>query len=190
MAIKITENITTIKLGISETGIKVIEQPSFSIKIEETPTVLKVTPQPDTVVKIQETVTQVLKVVREGPRGPQGAAGTEIEVEAAENISALKVVRALNATQVVLADSTMNFVEARCLGMAVNAITTGNTGLVIFFGAVEDPSFSYAAGEPLFLTQNGSISDVQDPLSVYNSTIGHGLGVGAIFIDLQEPIEL
>ena len=115
---------------------------------------------------------------------------TELDVEALENISALRVVRAVNATQVLKADTTDTFVEARALGVSVEAITSGAKGTVKFFGAIEDASFTFAAGAPLFLTQDGFFSDTQDPLSIFNTTIGHGLGPGAIFIDLQEPIEL
>ena len=188
--IEIIEQPTVLEVSISETNITVEPKVVNLLEIQELVTQLEIKDQQVTEIDIENTKTEVIEVVIEGPRGPQGAAGTEIEVEAAENISALRIVRALNASQVVKADSTMTFTEARCLGMATEAITTGNTGLVKFFGAIEDASFTYTAGTPLFLTQDGQISDVQDPLSVYNSTIGHGLGAGAIFIDLQEPIEL
>jgi hypothetical protein len=125
-----------------------------------------------------------------GPIGPQGVSGTTTQGIAGEVISALRIVRSISATTVVYADSTLNFEDSRTLGMSTSGGIIGSTISVTFFGAIEDASFTFPINDPLFLTQNGLISNTQDPLSVYNSTIGYSLGVGAIFINLQEPIAL
>lgn len=190
--ITIEEIAIELELTVSETSIMVSEVGGTSISIIEEPINLEVLQDLVHEICIEETTTEVLElnIGTQGPKGDPGISGTTTQGIAGEVISALKIVRSINATTVVLADSTINFEEARTLGMSTTAGGIGATIDVVFFGAIEDPSFTYPVNDPLFLTQNGNISNVQDPLSVYNSTIGYSLGAGAIFINLQEPIEL
>lgn len=105
-----------------------------------------------------------------------------------ETISALKLVVAVNSSNVLLGDSTA-YTSSKCLGLA---LTSGNIGEVIdvlLFGKHEDVSFTFTLNEPLFLSSNGSVT--QTPPTVnFTTTIGHSLGNGAIFIDIREPIQL
>ena len=150
---------------------------------------------------VQPIVSELIELTTcpQGPAGPQGPIGpegsdaisdTRLAVIANETIEAFRIVRAVNATEVLKGTSVSGFIEARALGITTEAIANGASGAVKFFGVIEDPSFSYTAGDPLFLTTDGQITDVYSSLTVYNTTIGHGLGAGAIFIDLQEPVLL
>lgn len=106
----------------------------------------------------------------------------------AENISALKLVRAINESEIVLAEPT-TYNESKVLGVTLQGGVTTDEVEVLLFGKLEDPSFNFPLNEPLFLTTNGTITDVP-PVTGFSANIGYSLGLGAIFINVQEQVEL
>ena len=75
------------------------------------------------------------------------------------------------------------------LGISIQAGLTGQDIAVLLFGKIEDASFNFPLNEPLFLDLNGVITSTP-PTTDFSVNIGHSLGLGAIFIDIKEPIEL
>lgn len=110
------------------------------------------------------------------------------EFEAGEAISALKLVRASDLATVLIGEKD-TYVNSKCLGVALNTVLAGETLEVQEFGKLEDAFFNFPLNEPLFLGLNGLITDTP-PVSGFSINIGHGLGTGAIFIDIREQIEL
>lgn len=108
-----------------------------------------------------------------------------------EDISALKLVRAINDDEVVLAKPD-TFSTSKVLGIAIQAGLTGEAITILLFGKVSDPFFNFPVNDPLFLSNNGEITNVPPvlPLQIYSTNIGHSLGSGAIFINISDPIEL
>jgi hypothetical protein len=105
-----------------------------------------------------------------------------------ENISALKLVSAINLTEIKVSEPD-TFENSKVIGIAIEGGTTGEKKKILEFGELADAFFTFALNVPLFLGLNGVVTDA--PQSVgFNVTIGHSLGSGAIFIDIQEPIEL
>jgi hypothetical protein len=109
----------------------------------------------------------------------------------AVDISALQLVKAINDSEIAIATPD-DFSNAKVLGMALTAGTTGNQIEILLFGKLEDPFFNFTVNQPLFLKDNGVTSNVAPtlPTENFNTTIGHSLGTGAIFLNIQEPIEL
>jgi len=105
-----------------------------------------------------------------------------------EDISALKLVIAISDTNIILANKT-DYINSKVLGISLQAGVTGSTIDVLLFGKIEDPFFSFPLNEPLFLDLNGTITNVP-PTIDFSVNIGHSLGVGAIFIDIKEQIQL
>jgi hypothetical protein len=106
----------------------------------------------------------------------------------AEVISALKIVRAINDTEVVLADN-LTYTNCKALGIALQAGNIGTEIDILLLGKVTDPAFTFTINEPLFLTAGGVITSTP-PSNNFSVNIGHSLGNGAIFININEPIEL
>lgn len=109
-----------------------------------------------------------------------------------ETISALKAVRSTSPTNVELADSNTTEVDATVLGISTTGANIGNNITIITRGKISDASFTYPNGTPLYLDINGCITD-QDPDSLgrdYRTQIGTSLGLGSIYVDIQEPIKL
>lgn len=128
--------------------------------------------------------TGQLDVVSES--GPSGPSSTIVSTQTAqETISALKVVRA----GVFIASPTSTYENARALGVAITSATTGNPIQVLEFGELQDPTFVFSAGSPLFLGALGTITDIA-PAVGFSVKIGYALGSNKIQVDLLFPIQL
>lgn len=136
--------------------------------------------------------TLTLDYFEDGQSGPVDNAKRLIDTKTcAENISALKLVTAINDTEILLAEPD-TFSNSKVLGIALQAGTTGQEIEVLLFGKVDDNTFMFTVNNPLYLKTNGTISDIEPslPSENFNETIGYSLGSGSIFINIQEPIKL
>lgn len=126
-------------------------------------------------------------------RSPSSAGGSSEIIqktyEATETISAIKAVTAVNASDVKNATNDNTCEDATVLGISLNAATAGNLVNVRLEGQIEDASLTFAINEALYLGMNGMITNVA-PTTGFRTKIGHGLGPGAIYVRIEEPIEL
>lgn len=113
----------------------------------------------------------------------------ELTKIAAENISALNVVRLNTDTTVSLAVND-TFTNAQAIGIALNAGNVGQSVTIHLFGVLSDPFFNFVANEPIYLDSvSGNITAVP-PTSGFVSVLGHGLGPGGIWVQIEEPIAI
>jgi len=108
---------------------------------------------------------------------------------AGEVISALQVMRLNNSSDAFIADPTLAYTDAKVVGISLSAAVIGLDVDIQNFGILKDPFFNFPTNNPLFLSATGTITDTA-PVTGYNVQIGHSLGVGSIFINVQEPILL
>jgi hypothetical protein len=111
-----------------------------------------------------------------------------LEKIASENISALKLVYLDTQSSIALADNSAE-ATGTVIGVALNTVLTGGLVRVLVFGILEDAFFNYAINERLFLGSNGEITIIE-PLSGVLTSIGFGLGSGAIQIGIDKPVLL
>lgn len=116
------------------------------------------------------------------------ASGNLITKIADETISALRGVRATSSERVALADKD-SYTEAEVLGVSLNAGNVGDNIRIVTFGEIKDSFFNFPLNEPIFLGDNGLITDVA-PIEIFNKPIGYSLGPGAIFVNIGKTIEL
>jgi len=103
--------------------------------------------------------------------------------EADETISALKLVTATSDSNAEVAEPD-TFANSKVLGLAM---TTGNLGdkiKILTFGPIKDPFFTFGLNEELFLGPSGVVTNNVAGLN-FVTRIGHSLGSGAIFIDID-----
>lgn len=105
-----------------------------------------------------------------------------------ENISALKLVTATSLTNIELSESD-TFENSKVIGVSLSAAISGNSVNLIEYGQLDDVLFSFNLNTPLYLSSGGVITDTI-PIIGFSVQIGHSLGAGSIFINIQEPIEL
>lgn len=102
-----------------------------------------------------------------------------------EPISALKLVCRESSTNVLLADNSVA-IKARVLGLALQSGNIGDEIDILLFGLETDPFFNFALQDPLFLGSLGEIIDVA-PTVGYSVTVATSEGMGAIFLNIDEP---
>jgi len=113
---------------------------------------------------------------------------TESVFTAGAAISAVKAVYNTTPTTVVYATKTA-LSSSKAIGIAKNAASLGGSVTVVTSGELSDASFTFAANETLYLDINGGITNVA-PTTGHRVVLGYSLGVGKIFIRIEEPIVL
>lgn len=106
---------------------------------------------------------------------------------ASENISALKLVY-VDLVNCYLGDN-LDDAKTSVVGVAINSATTGNEVEVKTNGELQDSFFAFPFGDKLFLGVNGDITNTP-PVNGTQVCIGHSLGIGAIFINIESEIIL
>jgi hypothetical protein len=121
---------------------------------------------------------------------PNSGGGTSNDVMKTldENLSALVLVTATGPNNVKKA-SPLNYDDSQVLGVLMTAGLSGSNQTVRTFGEISDGSFSFPLHANLFLGPLGQISDTVPP-NGHHVRIGHSLGAGKIFLDINEPIVL
>lgn len=117
------------------------------------------------------------------PEGKTGNAG--------ETISGVKAIYS-NGTSLFLGDANLMFQEASIVGISITAGNLGSEIRYLIDGNLFDSSFVFTDGEPIYLSENGNLTQT-DPSTLglkYRVLIGYAIGVNGLNINLQEPIEL
>lgn len=109
-----------------------------------------------------------------------------IEKIAGENISALNAVRLLDENTIVKATSNSTYIEACCVGIALNAGITGTTIRVLILGHIQDLSLLFLQGESIFLGINGTLSNIAQS-SGFHVIIGSMPANNLLYVNIKEP---
>jgi len=102
-------------------------------------------------------------------------------------ISKFDLIRLVSSTNVSKGSSDTS-VESKISGIALNTAADGEPVDFVMFGIIEDASFTFALSAKLFLQSDGSLGTT--PPSTTGDFVvasGESLGIGAIFIKIQEP---
>ncbi len=108
---------------------------------------------------------------------------------AGETISALKCVYSFDANTIKLGSSSGSLAEAMAFGVTITAANINESLQIQTYGTLRDSSFTFAANDQLYVSSNGSITNVA-PVTGYRTVIGTAQGIGSIFINIQETIVL
>jgi hypothetical protein len=132
---------------------------------------------------------QVLQhVVQGGVQGPPGVPGASTQFEyhpAGMTLGGNRAVTVNSLGQLVYPDQTQ--INTWCLGVTKHSALTGELVQVQIFGSHTEPSWSWNAGEPVFLGLNGTLTQIP-PVSGQFVTVGTAQTPTRIFIDINPPI--
>lgn len=128
--------------------------------------------------KTQALLCGILEAVQNG----DGPSTKQADI----TLSATDLVRATGPLTVTRG-ATDTVDNATVFGITSTAGLAGENVQVIEFGEVEDASFNFPLNAPLFLGANGKVTDVP-PVTGVLTQIGHSLGAGKIFLNIQDPI--
>jgi len=105
------------------------------------------------------TVTPVVSYG--GLPGPAGASGTQdIIATTNENVSALRVMSRVSGGGVEPTDPSDMSSVRNVVGLALNAATAGFSVTIKRFGYVQDASYNFTPGEPVFLAIDGTVGQI------------------------------
>jgi len=132
---------------------------------------------------------QVLEhVVQGGVQGPPGVPGASTQFEyhpAGMTLGGNRAVTVNSSGQLVYPDTTQ--VNSWCLGVTKHSALIGELVQVQIFGSHTEPSWSWIAGESIFLGTNGVLTQTQ-PTTGQLIVVGTSQTPTRIFIDINPPI--
>ena len=167
---------------------------------EETVVILVVEQQPSSTIVVEQGTTvitqdpnglSVLVAAEQGPEGKQGVAGPSggaaFVRDAAATVSGGRAV-ALNADgEAIHADGADDDFAWRVVGLALNGANLGNPVTIATAGEVEEPTWSWIEGKPVFLGSAGSLTQTP-PTSGFILVVGSAVGATRILVNVQQPI--
>lgn len=103
---------------------------------------------------------------------------------AGETLSALKAVYEVSGV-VYKADNT-SLVAASVSGISLTAADAGTSVQILQFGVLQDPVFSFAPADLVFLTTDGTISNVA-PDSGYLTRLGRAINANTLLVIIDSP---
>jgi len=104
------------------------------------------------------------------------------------NVSAIKAIyKTVNGVKPAFYNQTES--ESIVIGLSINGAIDGDVIRYKTHGRMEDSSFAFAINVPLYLGINGALTE-SEPVTGYRTQVATSLEVGAININIQEPIEL
>lgn len=118
-----------------------------------------------------------------------GGSSSSIDFDIADgNISAIKAIyKTING--IALGEDLVTYDKASIIGISITGNSSGNQIKYQIAGKLEDSTFNFPLNAPLYLGNEGSITNVF-PIAGFRTRLGTSLGVGAIEIQIQEPIIL
>jgi hypothetical protein len=137
-------------------------------------------------VETSDNETAVRVVIAGGSVG--GAIGQlQATYSASESISAVKAIRIDGANAFLAEPDT--FVNSSVAGISLTSGNIGSDIKVILSGELYDSSFSFNAGDLIYLSNSGNITNIA-PVTGFRTVIGKSIGGTGIIIEIEEPIEL
>lgn len=170
-----------------------------SVTIQSTDALLQVRQEVFTITVLAETISLFASVITQDKdsndavraviANPEEICQKGIQYDLADGtVSAIKAVyKTING--VAPADKDISFATSTVVGISITGNTTGNQVKYKVDGILEDSSFNFPINDQLYLGNNGNITNVP-PTTGQRTLIGTSCGVGAINVNIQEPIIL
>lgn len=132
-----------------------------------------------------------------GPQGPPGPAGpigptggSTVAKVAAQTLSGHRIVRTVDATQVDYCDADTLAHRDTLLGMTTGAAISGAAVNVQAAGEIDEPSWSWTPGQPVFCGPNGTLTQTFSAAWKFTRIVGWAQSATRIWFSLREPITL
>lgn len=140
---------------------------------------------------VEQREFTVLSVGEQGPPGPQGPAGPAdsslVDYVAGEALGGNRVVRADTNGKAVYASNTVA-ASQNLLGITTGSASLGATATVQRSGIMAEPSWSWTAGQLIYLGTNGVMTQVYPAGATIVIIVGFALTPTSIHISPREPI--
>ncbi len=137
------------------------------------------------------SVPDSLPPAGETPSNPQLDCCDDGKIEQDVAVGTVSAVKALQkeGTSGVAHGEPDTFENATVVGVSRNAGNDGEDIKYQYFGTYYDSFLNFPDGDVLFLGTNGTITNIE-PTTGFSTRIGTSLGPGAMYINIESPIEL
>lgn len=142
-------------------------------------------------VVVTSEVTDVVAVGgAQGPQGVPGASSVENTVLAGVTLSGHRGVILNSAGEAVYADSATSSHSNKFFGVTIGAANVGTTVTVKIFGELSEPTWSWTPDQPIYLGNNGALTQTVpvSPSSTFSLIIGVAVTATKIYINPMPPI--
>lgn len=146
--------------------------------------------EPSTVVIKTETTDIVVDGGSQGPQGIPGASSVENTVIAGVNLTGLRAVILNSAGEAIYADSATASHSNKFFGITMGSSNIGTTVTVKIFGELTEPTWSWTPDQPVYLGNNGALTQTVpvSPSSTFSLIIGVAVTATKIYINPMPPI--
>ena len=147
-------------------------------------------------VVLQKTDSRI--VVASGAQGPAGrsgaigrTAGNALTVTAGISLGGHRMIVINTSGLAILADASIPEHAYKVLGLTLGAAASGSSVDVLRSGELDEPSWHWTLDAPVFLGQNGLLTqDLPAPPSLFSLIVGFPVTTTKLFVALREPIYL
>lgn len=122
-----------------------------------------------------------------GPQGPAGPTAEDISRVALGSISGHRMVMLDALERASYADASTLEHASRVVGVTIAAAAGGASVTIRTRGELDEPSFSFTAGLPLFLGSAGVLTQTP-PSSGFVLIVGFAITATKIFVAIQQPL--
>ena len=181
--INVTEEVTKINTVEDITKLTVIEE-NNSINVIETSPIIEVTEDITTIIVPEEKIT--LEVYDNYTNYPINEVTSEVVYKSGENLSGHRVVKIENDKS-YYADNSVILDAFKIIGITKGASSIDADCIITTYGEMEETSWNWEEGKPLFLGTNGILTQTC-PDSGFILQIATVLNSKKIFIDIKIPL--
>lgn len=128
-----------------------------------------------------------------GETGARGAPGAAIMVKPASfPISGNRLVRLSDNSELAYATNAGSAVQARVVGLTLNAAITGDPVEILMDGDISEPSWNWDMSKLIYLGQDGYLTQVspQAPDAAYSVVVGFPISSTSMFLNIGYLIQL
>lgn len=122
------------------------------------------------------------------PKGHDGASSFRVLINAP--IGGQRVVYIDHNGDVQYASNDLVMSMNTVFGMTTEAAVAGSTINILKIGFVEEPSWSFTLGQPVFLGMNGTITQTPPTNTAFSLIVGFPVTPTKLFVSFREPISL
>lgn len=141
-----------------------------------------------TVANGESTVT--ISVVAIGPPGPAGSPAGPASYEAGEAISGHTAVSVDDSGLIAATDPADPSSVHRCIGITIGAVASGDTTDVSTIGAVDEGSWAWMPGVPVWVGVGGTLTQSVPIAPALMLEIGVALTATSLFVRTRSPLAL
>jgi hypothetical protein len=163
----------------------VVEENSFIINIEEIDNELTVTGETQVAV-VEDTAVTIVEV---GIQGSPGESASDPVFSAAVTLSGHKALKLNAAGKVEYVSSAEPLDIRKVIGIGLNAATANNPVTVRSQGDIEESSWNWTPGLPVYLGTSGALTQTA-PISGFIQILGTATAATRMFVMIEPPILL